>query len=137
MIWTHVIVPFFAMFVMVFFKSFQQLNVMKDNRKAVIFISLCLATSEVLLISTVVTTGFGWVCIPIGLGGSCGCLLSMSLHKKWFSNKCPSMINTTETQQYEEKDKSQMQSDGLLLSMKKTCQSLWSHLNKCFQKYVR
>ena len=87
MFWTYVILPFCTMFVLVFFKSAQQLNVVTGKKGMVIPVSLCLATTEVLLVSTIATHGFGWICIPIGLGGGGGCIFSMMVYKKWFPQK--------------------------------------------------
>jgi len=72
-------------------KSFQQLNVFYGKTLWVTPASLGMGLAEVFIIGTVsvaaVKTGGFWplffLGIALGLGGAAGCLLSMTLHRKF------------------------------------------------------
>ena len=72
---------FLAAFAFVFFKAFQQLNVMHHSLKWVVPTSFLMATCEVTLIVGAVTQGVAAI-VPYGLGGGLGCLASMVIHKR-------------------------------------------------------
>ncbi len=74
---------FFAMFVFVFFKSFQQLNVVHNNYVMVVPTSVAMAACEVFVIASIVKTGWGWIVLAVGLGGGLGALSAMVIHRRW------------------------------------------------------
>jgi len=76
------ITAFAASFVMVAFKAFQQLNVVHYNYRAILPTSLMLAICEVTIVSLIAVKGFGWIILPVALGGGLGCLLTMNLYEK-------------------------------------------------------
>lgn len=73
---------FFAMFVFVFFKSFQQLNVVHNNYAMVVPTSVAMAACEVFVITSIVKTGWGWIVLAVGLGGGLGALSAMLIHRR-------------------------------------------------------
>jgi len=81
LLWTFIVIPFMTSFIMVFLLAFQQLNVTYDNRKAVIPVSIGIALADVLLVTAIANYGFSWIIIPMGLGGGCGCLVSMWMYR--------------------------------------------------------
>jgi hypothetical protein len=68
-------------------KAFQQLNVVHDQKIAVVLTSFFIALFEIsifgILTTKFISQGLDalWMVIPIGLGGGLGCLLSMYIHK--------------------------------------------------------
>lgn len=68
-------------YVGVFFKAFQQLNVVHHKVLWVIPVSLVMAACEVFLIWQVASTLNLWAIIPIGIGAGAGCITSMQIHK--------------------------------------------------------
>jgi len=79
---TVFILSFFANFVFIFLKAFQQLNVMHSKYLWVVPLSLCMATAELFVIVKVIEVGFGWIVVPVGLGGGLGAMLGMYLHQR-------------------------------------------------------
>jgi CBS-domain-containing membrane protein len=73
---------FLSMYAMVGLRAFQQLNVTLDRRLWVMPTSLGLAVTEVAVIASVAHAGWGWVVVPVALGGGLGCLSAMALHKR-------------------------------------------------------
>lgn len=67
---------FAVSFIYVYLKAWQQINVMQKRYKAVPLVSFAMALCEVTTIGLVVHTSF-WLFIPIGIGGTIGCMLSM------------------------------------------------------------
>lgn len=75
---------FGAMFAYVFVRSFQQRNVIHDNYKWILPVSMCMATIDVFIIAYIAHKGFRLeIVIANGSGGGFGCLLAMYLHKRW------------------------------------------------------
>ena len=72
---------FFAAFMFVFFKAFQQLNVVQHNLFLVLPTSFLMASCEVFLIVGAVHNGASAI-FPYGLGGGLGCIASMIIHKR-------------------------------------------------------
>jgi hypothetical protein len=70
-----------ASFVNVFFRAFQQLNVMHDRKAWVLPCSYVMSACEVFIVAQVALTMNLYLIIPIGTGAGIGCLCSMSLHK--------------------------------------------------------
>lgn len=73
---------FFASFVFVALKAFQQLNVVHDQYLFVMPTSLLMACCEVFVIVSVAQVGWGWIVLYIGLGAGLGAMFSMYLHKR-------------------------------------------------------
>jgi len=75
------IIGFFVSFIYIYLKAWQQINVIKHNYKAVPFVSMLMALCEVTTVTLIVKDS--WLMfIPIGLGGSAGCLLSMRINNR-------------------------------------------------------
>lgn len=75
--------PFLASFVLVLTRGFQQKNVIHDLHIPAFFTSFVIAAGEVGVIMSGVQ--YGWSAVPwIGLGGGCGVVLAMVIHKKVF-----------------------------------------------------
>lgn len=68
-----------ASFCMVALRAFQQLNVMHDRRLWVPPTSFGMAIAEVSIVLSAIQQGW-WSWVPMGIGGSVGCLLAMWLH---------------------------------------------------------
>ena len=68
-------------FVFVFFKAFQQLNVVYSKYAYILPVSLGMAFCEVTIVTLVVTSTI-WIAIPIAIGSSAGAILSMIIHKR-------------------------------------------------------
>lgn len=73
---------FAAMFAHVMARAFQQLNVTLHRPRWVMPTSFVMAATEVFVIATVAVKGWGWIVLPIALGGGLGCLSAMWLHAK-------------------------------------------------------
>lgn len=78
-----------AYFIFVFFKAFQQRNVMGMHYRWVMPVSYAMATTEVFIISLVaiearhgLSWDLLWFALTIGTGGGVGAMLAMYLHKK-------------------------------------------------------
>lgn len=71
-----------ASFVFVFLKALQQLNVVHGNRWWVLPTSFAMATCEVAVVANMAKFGWGWIIIPVGLGGGLGCLVAMEFHRR-------------------------------------------------------
>lgn len=69
-------------FVNVFFKAFQQLNVVHHKIYWIIPVSYVMAACEVFIIWQIATAQNLWLLFPIGTGAGIGCILSMVLHKR-------------------------------------------------------
>lgn len=82
-----------AYFVFVFFRAFQQRNVVFLNYRWILPTSIVIAQAEVLIHSlialNIVTEGLGLnlilYALSIGVGGGGGCLLAMYLHSQHVS----------------------------------------------------
>lgn len=81
----------------VFFKAFQQRNVVLLHYRWVPPISFCMSTSEVFVLSLVAvgavdaaSSGNWWqmlpYCVCLGTGGSVGSLIAMAIHVKFISH---------------------------------------------------
>lgn len=71
-----------ASFIGVFFKAFQQLNVMHHQIGWILPVSYVMAASEVFVITQVAMTMNPWLIFPLGTGAGIGCISSMLLHKR-------------------------------------------------------
>lgn len=67
----------------VFLKALQQLNVQAKNYVWIPVVSLAMAAGEVLLVTTQVRHGWGWIVLPIGLGGATGALVAIQFHERF------------------------------------------------------
>jgi len=63
-------------------KSFQNLNIIHDNKLLVFPTSMLMAVAEVTVIATVAIHKELILCIPMGLGGTIGVWASMALHRR-------------------------------------------------------
>lgn len=63
-------------------KAFQQLNVVRDNYGWVLPLSILISALEFWVVVHVVSTGWGLIVLPIGIGGGLGCMTSMWLHRR-------------------------------------------------------
>ena len=77
------IILFICTFLMVAFKAFQQLNVVGGHYQLVIPFSFLMATTEVVIVLTLIQSPTYWAILPMGLGGSLGAMLSMFLHRRY------------------------------------------------------
>lgn len=68
-------------FVNVFFKAFQQLNVVHHKIFWIVPVSYVMAACEVFIIWQIAAQQDLWLLFPIGTGAGLGCVLSMILHK--------------------------------------------------------
>lgn len=85
-------------FVGVFFKAFQQLNVVHHKILWIVPVSYVMAACEVFLIWQIAIAQNLWLLFPIGTGAGLGCILSMMLHKRLRS--LYEERNNDETQQH-------------------------------------
>lgn len=69
--------------VYVFLKALQQLNVQAKNYVWIPVVSLAMAAGEVLLVTTQVRHGWGWIVLPIGLGGGAGAMAAIQFHERF------------------------------------------------------
>lgn len=84
----HAFSVFFASFIFVFLKAFQQRNVAFDHYWWVAPTSFGMAATEVYVISTIVITGYSLsVVLGMGAGGATGALIAMYLHRKYLGVK--------------------------------------------------
>lgn len=77
---TLALLAFFAAFLFVFLKAFQQLNVQHSEYLWIMPLSMSMAACEVYVTWQAATRGWGWIVIPIGLGSGLGCMAGMKLH---------------------------------------------------------
>jgi hypothetical protein len=73
---------FIASFVFIFLKSWQQLNVVHKQYWWIVPTSMAMACCEVYVIATTAHNGWGWMVLPIGVGGGLGSLCSTYLHHR-------------------------------------------------------
>lgn len=75
---------FFITFAQVFFRAFQQKNVIHNKFAWVTPLSFGMATCEILIITVIVASEAPilWSIIGMGSGGGIGCMLAMLLHNK-------------------------------------------------------
>lgn len=73
---------FSSAFVFVLLKSFQQLNVSSGKYLWILPTSLMMAVCEVYVTVQAATRGWGWICLPIGLGAGLGAMAGMWLHAR-------------------------------------------------------
>lgn len=78
---------FGASFLYVGLRAFQQLNVVHDNKLAVLPTSFGMAVVDVYLIRQFIQYEYAYIVVALGLGAGLGCLTSMHLHKRWGMNK--------------------------------------------------
>jgi hypothetical protein len=76
---------FFASFLNIGLRSFQQLNVMHRKYACILPVSMLMAVCEAVILLKVVHNGLGWVVLAIGLGGGLGSITSTFLHTKYFN----------------------------------------------------
>lgn len=67
-------------------KCWQQLNVMNRNLKMIPIVSVAMAAAEVLVVSRIVLDGTASI-IPMGIGGSIGCLIAIKTFDKVYKNE--------------------------------------------------
>lgn len=85
---SYAIPLFFASFIFVFLKAFQQRNVAFDHYKWIVPTSFGMAITEVYVVAAIVSTGYSLSAVlGMGVGGGSGCLLSMYLHKRFIGIK--------------------------------------------------
>jgi len=78
------IAMFFACYLYVFTRAFQQRNVVHDNYGWIIPTSYAMATLDVFIIAYIAHSGWSLSLIAVNGGGSgLGCLTAMLLHKRW------------------------------------------------------
>lgn len=79
---------FFASFVFIFLKAFQQRNVAFDHYNAIIPTSIIMAFAEVFVIYNIVIEGFELrLILAIGLGSGFGALIAAKVHKQIMGEK--------------------------------------------------
>lgn len=71
---------FWASFVYVGLRAFQQKNVTGDKYGWVLPTSMGMAVVDVFLISTLAKHGVSLVVVPLGIGAGLGCIAAMALH---------------------------------------------------------
>lgn len=76
-----VLIQFFAAFGMVFFKGFQQQNVIGGKYGHAIYTSYLMAVFDVAVISTIMIAGWSSI-IPVGTGGALGIVSSMYCYRR-------------------------------------------------------
>jgi hypothetical protein len=74
------LLAFSASYLFVLLKSFQQLNVAHGKYLWVLPISMSMAVCEVYVTWQAAVNGWGWVVLPVGLGGGIGAMCGMALH---------------------------------------------------------
>lgn len=74
---------FFASFVFVGLKAFQQLSVVHHRVWWIVPTSMAMAVCEVYIISNVAKLGWGWIVLAVGLGSGLGCLAAMFIHRRF------------------------------------------------------
>jgi hypothetical protein len=77
-----IVLAFSSAFVFVLLKSFQQLNVSSGKYLWILPTSLMMAVCEVYVTVQAATRGWGWICLPIGLGAGLGAMAGMWLHAR-------------------------------------------------------
>lgn len=77
------LLAFVASFAFILIKAFQQLNVVHHKVWWVVPTSFAMAVCEVWVIANVAHQGWGWIVLPIGLGGGLGCVAAMLFHKRF------------------------------------------------------
>jgi hypothetical protein len=75
---------FASTFAFIFLKSFQQLNVVHRKYWWIVPTSLLMAVCEVYVITVAATNGWGWIILPVGLGGGAGALIATYFHNRMF-----------------------------------------------------
>lgn len=73
---------FFASFIFIALKSWQQLNVVRQAYVWILPTSMAMAACEVWVIANVAKFGFGWLVFWVGLGGGLGSLCATWFHHK-------------------------------------------------------
>jgi hypothetical protein len=73
---------FCSTFIFVFLKAFQQLNVVHGNYLWILPVSMAMAMCEVYTVVVSAHLGWGWIVLPIGLGGGLGASLAVWIHKR-------------------------------------------------------
>lgn len=78
-----------AQFIFIALKAFQQLNVMNHKYWWVAPTSMLMAVFEVFVIAMIARSEESWylIVIPVGIGGSLGCMFSMWLHKRLMNRR--------------------------------------------------
>ena len=77
-----------AIFTYVAAKAFQQRNVVGDHYLSIMPVSIVMALMEFYVVGFIAVTGFSlFKGIVLGLAGGSGCILSMLMHKRIFSEK--------------------------------------------------
>lgn len=71
---------FFASFVFIGLKSWQQLNVVRRAYWWILPTSMAMAACEVYVIANAAKYGFGWLVFWVGLGGGLGSLCATYVH---------------------------------------------------------
>ena len=71
---------FFASFVFIALKSWQQLNVVRRQYWWIVPTSMAMAACEVYVIANAARYGFGWLVFWVGLGGGLGSLCATYVH---------------------------------------------------------
>jgi hypothetical protein len=78
---------FCTSFIFIGLKSWQQLNVVHKKFWWIVPTSMSMAICEVFIIASAAKNGWGWIVLPIGLGGGLGSLSSTWLHYKFLEKE--------------------------------------------------
>lgn len=81
---------FFAQLIYVALKSAQQLNVVHNNYKAIVPISIVMAACEVGVVGAIAVKQDWSLVVPMGIGAALGCMLGMYLHRKFRNGQASS-----------------------------------------------
>jgi len=73
---------FLSSFAFIFLKSWQQLNVVHYQLWWIVPTSFAMAVCEVFVVANVASNGWGWIILPIGLGGGLGSLCATIINKR-------------------------------------------------------
>ena len=65
-----------------FSRALQNLSIVNGQYKAAVVIPFLIATSDVLIILSVVSVGWSAI-VPMGIGGAIGAVSAMALHKRF------------------------------------------------------
>lgn len=92
----HWFAVFGAQYVFIGLRALQQRNVAYDNYAAVLPTSTAMAAVEVLVISSIATSGWSFSLVSaLALGGGLGSLTAMLVHKKCFGLNWKSFVQSS------------------------------------------
>lgn len=75
------LLQFIFSFLAVFFKGFQQQNVIGGKYKSAFFVSYIMAALDIIIIISVAETGMASI-LPVGTGSAMGIITSMHLYRR-------------------------------------------------------